>query len=137
MLVRLANRPLPCDHVNLLTTVTDLPRRRCKGRGAVSRCHSAGALLSLCFLAGAYEHAFALIQAFCELPMGVEVLVQVGEHYYEPDIVLMLSCNGAPANHFGSKSTSAAWIVRFMQACQQGLYTRVAGSHDSLAHQLR
>ena len=46
-------------------------------RGPAGRCHSAGALLSLCFLAGAYEHAFALIQAFCELPMGVEVLVQV------------------------------------------------------------
>jgi hypothetical protein len=49
------------------------------------RCHSAGALLSLCFLAGAYEHAFALIQEFGTLPMGVEVLVQVRAHRTQAD----------------------------------------------------
>ncbi|KAK9810224.1 hypothetical protein WJX72_006988 [[Myrmecia] bisecta] len=39
--------------------------------------HSAGALLSLCFLAQAYSHASDLIHVFATLPMGVEVLVQI------------------------------------------------------------
>ena len=39
--------------------------------------HSAGAVLSLCFLAGAYSHACDVITAYAHLPMGVEVLVQV------------------------------------------------------------
>ncbi|DBA99543.1 TPA: hypothetical protein ACH3X3_012124 [Trebouxia sp. C0006] len=39
--------------------------------------HSAGAVLSLCFLAGAYSHACDVITAYAHLPMGVEVLVQI------------------------------------------------------------
>lgn len=39
--------------------------------------HSAGAVLSLCFLAGAYSHACDVITAYSHLPMGVEVLVQI------------------------------------------------------------
>ena len=39
--------------------------------------HSAGAVLSLCFLAGAYSHACDVITAYADLPMGVEVLVQI------------------------------------------------------------
>ena len=39
--------------------------------------HSAGAVLSLCFLAGAYGHACDVITAYAHLPMGVEVLVQI------------------------------------------------------------
>lgn len=39
--------------------------------------HSAGALLSLCLLARAYEHAARIVEAFAELPVTLEVLVQV------------------------------------------------------------
>lgn len=39
--------------------------------------HSAGAVLSLCFLAGAYSHACDVITSYAHLPMGVEVLVQI------------------------------------------------------------
>lgn len=39
--------------------------------------HSAGAVLSLCLLAGAYSHACDVITAYADLPMGVEVLVQI------------------------------------------------------------
>ena len=35
--------------------------------------HSAGALLSLCFLAQAYEHACDIIASFSMLPIGAEV----------------------------------------------------------------
>ncbi|GAX78869.1 hypothetical protein CEUSTIGMA_g6308.t1 [Chlamydomonas eustigma] len=39
--------------------------------------HSTGAVLSLCFLAQAYDHAFDMIQCFRSLPMGAEVLLQM------------------------------------------------------------
>ena len=42
-----------------------------------SWCHSAGAVLSLCLLAGAYSHACDVITCYAHLPMGVEVLVQI------------------------------------------------------------
>lgn len=42
-----------------------------------SWCHSAGAVLALCFLAEAYAHASDLVMAFATIPVGVEVLVQV------------------------------------------------------------
>ncbi|CAL8466856.1 g6392 [Coccomyxa elongata] len=42
-----------------------------------SWCHSLGAVLSLCFLSEAYGHAYELASCFAELPMGVEVLVQI------------------------------------------------------------
>lgn len=42
-----------------------------------SWCHSAGAVLSLCLLAGVYSHACDIITAYAHLPMGVEVLVQI------------------------------------------------------------
>ncbi|GFR44340.1 hypothetical protein Agub_g5556, partial [Astrephomene gubernaculifera] len=38
---------------------------------------SAGALLSLCFVAQAYEHAVEVVGAFAELPFGAELLVQI------------------------------------------------------------
>jgi hypothetical protein len=37
----------------------------------------AGALLGLCLLAQAYEHAVDLINCFSSLPVGAEVLVQL------------------------------------------------------------
>jgi hypothetical protein len=37
---------------------------------------SAGAVLSLCFVAQAYEHAEAVVRCFAELPFGAELLVQ-------------------------------------------------------------
>ncbi|KAK9844103.1 hypothetical protein WJX81_004529 [Elliptochloris bilobata] len=42
-----------------------------------SWCHSVGAVLSLCFLAQAYDHAYDLAASFADLGMNVEVLVQV------------------------------------------------------------
>ncbi|KAG2488883.1 hypothetical protein HYH03_012677 [Edaphochlamys debaryana] len=42
-----------------------------------SWCYSAGALLSLCFVAQAYEHAEAIVHAFADLPFGAELLVQI------------------------------------------------------------
>lgn len=42
-----------------------------------SWAHSAGATLSLCLLARAYEHAAAVVAAFADIPVTVEVLVQV------------------------------------------------------------
>ncbi|CAL5227221.1 g10142 [Coccomyxa viridis] len=42
-----------------------------------SWCHSLGAVLSLCFLSEAYGHAYELASCYAELPMGVEVLVQI------------------------------------------------------------
>mmetsp|Transcript_2306 Transcript_2306/g.5914 ORF Transcript_2306/g.5914 Transcript_2306/m.5914 type:complete len:925 (+) Transcript_2306:104-2878(+) len=39
--------------------------------------HSSGALLSLCLLAQAYDHAYEVIQCYRWLPMGTEVLVQM------------------------------------------------------------
>ncbi len=41
-----------------------------------SWAHSAGATLSLCLLARAYEHAAAVVAAFADIPVTVEVLVQ-------------------------------------------------------------
>lgn len=43
-----------------------------------SWAHSPGATLSLCLLARAYEHAAAVVAAFADIPVTVEVLVQVG-----------------------------------------------------------
>lgn len=40
-------------------------------------CHSAGALLSLCFAAHAYEHTCDLIAATAQLAIGTELLVQI------------------------------------------------------------
>ena len=37
----------------------------------------AGALLSLCFVAQAYDHAVDIVHAFADLPFGAELLVQV------------------------------------------------------------
>ena len=78
-LPKLILTPIPGPQVQ---HYTPLASTAADGRTDLSlcRCHSAGALLSLCFLAGAYEHAFALIQEFGTLPMGVEVLVQVCTH---------------------------------------------------------
>lgn len=47
---------------------------------ALHRCwaHSAGALLSLCLLCRAYDHAADVVACFAELPVTLEVLVQVG-----------------------------------------------------------
>jgi vacuole morphology and inheritance protein 14 len=42
-----------------------------------SWAHSAGATLSLCLLARAYEHAAAVVAAFADIPVTVEVLMQV------------------------------------------------------------
>ena len=42
-----------------------------------SWCHSAGAVLSLCFLAQTYAHACDLVAALADVPLGVEVLVQI------------------------------------------------------------
>eukprot|EP00198_Chlamydomonas_reinhardtii_P009884 XP_001699221.1 predicted protein [Chlamydomonas reinhardtii] len=42
-----------------------------------SWCYSAGALLSLCFVAQAYDHAVDIVHAFADLPFGAELLVQV------------------------------------------------------------
>ncbi|KAK9805928.1 hypothetical protein WJX73_005859 [Symbiochloris irregularis] len=42
-----------------------------------SWCHSAGAVLSLCLLSQAYGHASELVAAFADVPMTLEVLVQV------------------------------------------------------------
>lgn len=39
--------------------------------------HSAGALLSLCFLTQAYDHACDIVHSFATLPIGAEVLVQM------------------------------------------------------------
>lgn len=43
-----------------------------------SWAHSAGATLSLCLLARAYEHAAAVVAAFADIPVTLEVLMQVG-----------------------------------------------------------
>ncbi|EFJ46562.1 hypothetical protein VOLCADRAFT_62382 [Volvox carteri f. nagariensis] len=42
-----------------------------------SWCYSAGALLSLCFVAQAYDHAVEIVHAFADLPFGAELLVQI------------------------------------------------------------
>ena len=42
-----------------------------------SWAHSAGATLSLCLLARAYEHAAAVVAAFADIPVTLEVLMQV------------------------------------------------------------
>ncbi|PNH05463.1 Protein VAC14 [Tetrabaena socialis] len=42
-----------------------------------SWCYSAGALLSLCFVAQAYDHAVEVVHAFADLPFGAELLVQI------------------------------------------------------------
>ncbi|KXZ45904.1 hypothetical protein GPECTOR_49g488 [Gonium pectorale] len=42
-----------------------------------SWCYSAGALLSLCFVAQAYDHAADIVNAFADLPFGTELLVQI------------------------------------------------------------
>lgn len=39
--------------------------------------HSSGALLSLCLLAQAYDHACEIMGCFAALPLGAEVLVQL------------------------------------------------------------
>ncbi|KAG8863796.1 hypothetical protein FRB96_007633 [Tulasnella sp. 330] len=43
----------------------------------ISWCHNAVAVLSLCFLAQAYEHASNLLQIFADLEITVQLLVQI------------------------------------------------------------
>ncbi|KXZ45906.1 hypothetical protein GPECTOR_49g490 [Gonium pectorale] len=43
----------------------------------MTRLADAGALLSLCFVAQAYDHAADIFNAFADLPFSTELLVQV------------------------------------------------------------